>query len=258
MSRMQGINPSRNVLALAAVGLFSGLIAAQAFGGLNAWSRSWTKGSDDGRFLLVMIAPVTTGEELESLSSSRSLDAEQTLREVAAIRARYSQRGLYRNDGSTQPLWTMSFQSEFFEAFVAPDGRHVVLTSTSWRDTYGDVISFYDRGSLLESYGIDELVRAMPSMKWRVRVRPLAPSANVAFDVKVMTCTLKTSSDEIFHFDMTTGKVIGSSSPWPLYFASAIGFPVLTVAALLLAIAWFRVRRGGGLRWTVITDHGPS
>ena len=93
--------------------------------------------SSDGKFLLVSLMPV---QERQQRDEPRDYDPKtdvfftaDELREwqasvdaQKAIEAKYSQGGLYRNDGSTQLLWPMPYISMCQEIFVANDGMHVV------------------------------------------------------------------------------------------------------------------------------------
>jgi hypothetical protein len=49
---------------------------------------------------------------------------EPRVRKDAEIRRVYPQSGLYRNDGSAAPLWTVDWYA--FKVFVASDGVHLV------------------------------------------------------------------------------------------------------------------------------------
>src|SRR6266849_3157524 len=64
----------------------------------------------NGKFVFVMIATAFANERPEDWGEDRA-------KEIREIRARYTQSGLYRNDGSNDPLWTVDWYS--FHVYVA-------------------------------------------------------------------------------------------------------------------------------------------
>ena len=88
------------------------------------------------------------------------------------IRMQYSQTGLYRNDGSKKPLWTL--ESGFgwnAEMFVSSDGKRLVVMG-SWPRVWDDkdmekdgvalrqpAIAFIAEGRVVKSYVIGDLAQ---------------------------------------------------------------------------------------------------
>lgn len=67
----------------------------------------------------------------------------------------YTQSGLYKNDGSTTPLWTVDWCGR---VLLPSDGIHVIR-SGPWASWGGDeAFSFYSRGRLLRTYRVGDLV----------------------------------------------------------------------------------------------------
>lgn len=70
---------------------------------------------------------------------------------------KYRQSGMYPNDGSTTPLWTVDWQNR---VFLPNDGKHIVRQG-SWARysaTYHEeVFSFISEGNLLKTYKTDDL-----------------------------------------------------------------------------------------------------
>jgi hypothetical protein len=117
--------------------------------------------SSDGRFVFVMVSP-------ESLDTELGWYNERFAKKIKEIRTRYTKSGLYKNDGSNQPLWTVSWYCE--SVAVPSDGIHLVRFG-DWpyylhaREKVPDqealkqeALSFYARKKLLKSYTIAELV----------------------------------------------------------------------------------------------------
>ena len=70
--------------------------------------------SPDEQFLFVMLAP-------PSGDATQNPDNNEHAKE---LRKKYPQSGMYRNDGSTDPLWAVDWYD--YEVFPANDGIHLV------------------------------------------------------------------------------------------------------------------------------------
>src|SRR5262245_39214067 len=107
---------------------------------------SWKKVSDDGRYVLVMVSPLPVDED----AGHQAFDA----KEIRFIRATYSQSGVYHNDGTAVPLWTLPYHDGTHEVFIGPNGKHLVIADNDWNGSYGHVVSFYSNGIELASYSM--------------------------------------------------------------------------------------------------------
>lgn len=201
-----------------AIVMLLALPAVEARAGL-ADSHSWQQVSDDGQYLLVMVA--TSQSELDG---KWRWQLEERLR----IRATYKESGLYRNDGSTEPLWTFPRWSSG-TAFILPDGKHVVLAQESWRHSYQHVVRFYSSGKVIATYDYFDLE---PYYHWSWRVLGAAECRDWQLDSVARTVTLRTTQGETFVFDVTTGKIIRRSSPYPKYVALGGGFVLVLMGAV--------------------------
>jgi hypothetical protein len=120
--------------------------------------------SADGKFVFVMIAP----ESLEMELIRYNADHQKV---VKAIRDVYSKTGLYKNDGSKEPLWTVDWYSDSVR--VASDGVHLVKSgrwpvleakakdkdrSITKNDLKQEAVSFFANGKLLREYSIGDLI----------------------------------------------------------------------------------------------------
>src|SRR5262249_9103217 len=106
-----------------------------------------------GKYVFVMISPKTIDQDADSVGGDRAA-------EIREIRASYSVSGLYRNDGSRTPLWTVDWYS--YEVYPASDAVHLVRPGLSrlWSSAGPDdiAVEFYAAGKLLCSYKVRELV----------------------------------------------------------------------------------------------------
>ncbi len=132
--------------------------------------------SADDRFVFVMISP-------DSLETEMSRWNEQFKDQIKAIRTVYTKSGLYRNDNSKQPQWTVDWYRH--TVAVPSDGIHLVRFG-GWpyfRDArkkapdkkalQREALSFLANGKLLREYSIGELVdrpeqlpRTVSHFKW--------------------------------------------------------------------------------------------
>lgn len=191
------------------------LVASLASAESLAWLPhlgSWRQVSEDGQLVLVMVSPLPVEED----AGHQYFDAE----EIRSIRAAYSQSGLYPNNGDTTPLWTMSYLDWTHEVFLSPGGKHLVVADDPW-EVSGHVATFYSSGAQLASYSDTDLVSWITlksAMRWR-----WVNCDGIDFDSNALTFTCRTDQGERFVFDVTTGQVIGHTSPFPQYIAIAVG-----------------------------------
>jgi hypothetical protein len=155
----------------------------------------------------------------------------------AALWKKYTRSGLYRNDGSGKPLWTIKGYSR--RAFPASDGVHLVCVSQfgggfeSWKQA----VRFYASGQLIRAYSVDDLTTS-----WLLSD---SPSGRIwfrqdRFDEANLQYTVWTSDGNSFTFDIRTGEIVSRFVWWRW----GIGIP-LTVGAVTL-VAWclsWRCRR---------------
>jgi hypothetical protein len=145
----------------------------------------------NGKFLLVMLFP-----------------PENTLNKENLLNKTYPQSGLYPNDGSNKPLWTLDhpFQGQ---VFVSADGdflANVVFPA----EPKGDGVRFYHKGKLLRAYKVEELARpdsiqnACPSCLW---------SENVGYDAAAEILTVMSRDGRNWRFELRTGKAMVPDNP---------------------------------------------
>ena len=178
--------------------------------------------------------------------------------EARAIRAVYAKSGMYRNDGSAEPLWTV----DWYNSSIVPtsDGVHVIRHGPNWapdhREPLGpalenEALSFFANGQLLRTYKVKELVtnpstlpRSVSHFHWR---------AEGNLDDDRMEYALATQDGNKFVFDVRTG-AIKSESRVPITldtFVSSygwwVGFGILAVG-IAGWLGWRRRAKGNTLR----------
>jgi hypothetical protein len=170
--------------------------------------------SPDKAFVFVMLAPKTGGRDMGS-----------HLWQV------YEQSGLYRNDGSTEPLWTVDWYA--FHTIVASDGVHLIRYG-NWTSSYDkEAIAFFANGKLLRTYRINQLVDIPILLPHSVSHFDWLKSD--AFDDASLEFSLTTYDGNRIVFDARTGEIISSIRP-----ARLIGGPIVAVG--FCVVAWLLIR----------------
>ena len=128
--------------------LLISLSASTAFGDKPVPPHSYTIVSADRRYLFVMLAP--------TLDNDKSFRPQEKSTEALKIRKRYAKSGLYLNDGSTVPLWTVDW---YATAVVLPsDGVHLIRKGP-WASTSSDeALTFFASGKELKAYKVKDLI----------------------------------------------------------------------------------------------------
>lgn len=185
------------VIALLLFVLTSALTPS-VFADRTATPTDWSKITENGQYILVMLA----GSEGSTRASDHKLKV--PLR-------KYPHSGLYKNDGSLMPLWTVDWFD--FGVEVSSDGHHMVQWGP-WptKGQYGTLaLSFYRDGKPIAGYAVDELVvnpvtlpRSVSHFQWRY---------DSHFDDKHGLLSLETLHKEKYVFDVTNGKIISAVVP---------------------------------------------
>lgn len=179
-----------------------------AFTGLAASARadsvsppiSYTKPSADGRFLFAMIAPGTIEAEVLRWNDQKAA-------EIRAIRQTYVQSGLYRNDGSNTPLWTVNWYA--YDVDVASDGVHLVRHGPWASNLEQEAFSFFASGRLVRTVAISELVDLKFLLPHSVSHFGWAEEARL--ENETMHYIVRTGDGNSFIFDVRNGSIIQES-----------------------------------------------
>ncbi len=148
--------------------------------------RDYVKETENGKYVFVMLAP----EQWERYGKTD-------------IRKTYSQSGLYRNDGSATPLWTVHWYS--YQVYPSSDGRHLVEMGPWASDTDELAVAFHRDGKRIKAYAIKDLVSDTAKLKhtvshffWRSALR---------YDDKQGLLFLITTDGRGYCFSITTGEI---------------------------------------------------
>jgi hypothetical protein len=160
----------------------------------------------------------------------------------------YAQSGMYKNDGSTTPLWTVGWVG-----YAMPVDEHTVIRQGRWprsEDPDSEALSFFRDGALVKTYSVGDLIyfrqflphtvshyewakkRAVPVKLGIVSTLDLAAGFPEVVDAQ--TVSIETLEGAVYKFDTATGEIVSSTLPYPQLTRAA-----LAVFAAALAIAGF-------------------
>ena len=154
----------------------------------------------NGKFLFVMLCPL-------------ALETEQG----KAIRAKYPESGLYKNDGSKEPFWTVDWYRE--KVTVAWDGVHMIRFG-QWPGRKGglkdrtipkeslqkEAVSFFAYGKLLREFPIADLIDDPTKLPTSVsHFRWLKSSEFFDDNLQFESVTF---DGNLIRFDMKTAKIL--------------------------------------------------
>ena len=163
---------------------------------------SYTKPTPDGKHLFVMISPQSPKDDASSWIESKA-------QEIRRIRNTYTISGLYRNDGSSTPVWTVSWYA--YDVEPLSDGIHLVRPGPWASSSDSEAVAFFASGKLIRSYTVGDLVAVPALMPHSVSHFMWRSDAHLNDDHK--TYAIKTKQGERYTFDVTTGKISSSFSP---------------------------------------------
>jgi hypothetical protein len=177
---------------------------------------------------------------------------------------KYKWSGMYRNDGSTAPLWTVDWKQR---VFLPDDGKHVVrFGSRRYSATYREeAFTFVSEGKSIKSYQVRDLI-AFPyllphsSAGYGLLYSPLAPdlpndgvlmkvdehnyyplNSGAIIDNEKQTLAFETCHGDKYLFDFTTGEMISGDRPSRNLSLWLFGFLLTGCAAYLFFAARLKV-----------------
>lgn len=126
--------------------------------------------------------------------------------EIKSIEDRYPQSGLYQNDGSITPLWTVDWYAH--GVLPCSDGKHLIRFG-AWAPKHSqEALSFYAEGKLLSYYRIDQLVdfpalmpHSVSHFRW---------CGDCRLDEGEGQFRMRTLHGESFVFSLATGQIVES------------------------------------------------
>jgi len=186
-----------------------------------ALPHSYTQLSPNGKFIFVMLAPFPPERD-------GRIYIESIRNEIQEIRAKYNISGLYKNDESNSPLWTVDWYS--FSVEISSDGKHLIRNGPWARTSDQEAVSFFNNGKLLRTYKINELVDfpfLMPASVSHFRW-----SYEKTLDEQNNIYSIATLHGELYKFDIKSGDII-----------SSIRTPRWIIGTFIFGALWFLYKR---------------
>jgi hypothetical protein len=181
------------------------------------WDRSpppsYAESVANGKYLLVMF----DNRDVDTELSRRPKEEHAAIR---AIYAAYPTSGLYRNDGTHEPVWTLFEYVDRGTAWVSPGGEYMVVQPTSRRNYPKlEIVRFYRDGRHVRDRLLDELVEhpewiPIEIQKDGTYFMALCGhpswiiSERTQFDDKTLQVNLVTKEGKQFTFDIATGDIL--------------------------------------------------
>jgi hypothetical protein len=172
----------------------------------------------------------------------------------------YKQCGMYLNDGSAKPLWTVDWSGNIY----LPNGGEFIVRQGKWARTSGtyqeEILSFFSNGNLLKTYSTKDLIdfpwllsHTVSHYYWQTgRPINLTEQGNGAYskinnsegfdtntgveiDDENKTMLVKSVFSDEITFDLKTGEILSAYRP------SRITFCVFVI--ILIAVYFFFRRK---------------
>jgi hypothetical protein len=216
---------------LGLLAIFSALvISGSASADKPVPSRSYKLVSPNKTYVFVMLSPRSAESEAHRFNEPRA-------EEIREIRRTYEKSGLYRNDGSADPLWTVNWYAHSVQ--IASDGIHLVRHGPWPMSLDDEAVSFFANGQLIRSYKIKELVSLPFLLPHSVSHFEWVDSEG--FDDRELRYCVTTKDGNRFLFDVETGELVSALGLARLV-RSIIG-TMLACAVILLSIWCYRLWR---------------
>lgn len=168
----------------------------------EALPSSYTQVTADGKYIFVMHAPANI---LAGFEAGKNM----------ALRLKYPKSGLYKNDGSKEPLWTVDWYSS--EVYLSLNGKHLIRMGPwprSWKNKLSTeekalqqpAVGFYENGKLLKGYSIRDLIknpdilpRSVSHFQW---------AKDILFDDSKGELKIATYDNQQLVFDTKSGSIV--------------------------------------------------
>jgi gamma-glutamylcyclotransferase (GGCT)/AIG2-like uncharacterized protein YtfP len=197
--------------------------------------RSYKVIAPGGKYVFVMISPGSVKDEVRGWN-------QETADEIREIRQTYHRTGTYRNDGSTEPLWTVDWYA--YGVQISSDGVHLIRPGP-WAvfqkgmplDLDQEAVSFFAKDELIRTYQIGELVNDSSSLDKTVSHFRWKKQGGLSGEYEY---TITTLEGHRFVFDIRSGEIVKAS--WKWHFDRWGWWTVIGVVVGAKA-AWFVWRR---------------
>ncbi len=177
------------------------LMAAKASGDSPAPPSTHETISTNQQYVFVMVPPVPLDEELKKWNETYGA-------KIRRIRAMHGVSGMYRNDGASEPLWTVDWYAHGVEIFS--DGTHLIRHGPWASRVTDEAISFFSKDKLLRKYSVSDLVK--DRRKLQRTVSHFSWSLDSRLDDDGLRYTLITVDHRCYVFDAATGEIISVTS----------------------------------------------
>lgn len=196
----------------------------------------YTKTSPNGEYIFVMLA---REDDTSAYNQTHQIVKKEE------IRSKYPQSGLYRNDGSSAPLWTVDWYS--FGVFVFSDGVHLVkLGPWALSNNYSELaLAFYRSGEETKRYSVSALVAHPSSLPQSVSHYMWARSSSFD-DHPTNRLHVETYNGERYIFDVTSGQII-SKTIVPVSTPTSVAIGVIGVVIVIVGGIGLALWRRGEL-----------
>lgn len=127
--------------------------------------------------------------------------------ESKALREKYRSSGLYPDDKSTTPLWTVDWFS--YEVLLSPDGRYVVRMGPWASNLSDEAFTFFADGKEVKKYIISDLIKNSDALQRTVSHftwlrNKYINDTNDSFEAETL-------DGGRFTFDLKTGEILSQS-----------------------------------------------
>jgi hypothetical protein len=198
---------------------------------------TYTTETPDEQFRLVMLSPWPVLEDAVSpVEAASGRIPYSQIERTKELRAKYPRSGLYRNDGSSTPLWTVDWYSDSIA--LSSDGIHLCSLAGDVQDLSSEALVFYENGEEIRRHTVGDLVRSMKDLSWSFG--SYSWKKGFAFNADNNTLAVTLLNKDRFSFDIRSGDIIRvERDPRKLYLGFLVGIALL----VLIVGGWIVVRR---------------
>jgi hypothetical protein len=181
---MHAISKIIRILQLSVAVLF---LHAQAFADSPAPPHDFKTVTENKKYVFVMLVP-------DGWAGQHDLK----------MRRVYKQSGLYKNDGSSTPLWIVDWYA--FEVYPSSDGEHLIRMGPWASSTDQLALSFHKKGKDIKSYRIKDLVR--DDSKLGYSASHFLWWSELKYDDTRTVLFLRTRDNRAYRFSAETGEIL--------------------------------------------------